>query len=88
MNAPSNALPRPAAPTFTTLVEVAPDAGDRLAVARARLAHLDGVAAGASAGDGVLILRFLAPDLASLRQALIRFLAAYREAPLPRAWSA
>ncbi len=75
------------ASAFATLVEVAPDAGDRLAAARARLAHLDGVAAGASAGDGVLILRFVALDIAPLRQALIRFLAAYREAPLPRVWS-
>jgi urease accessory protein len=72
---------------LATLVEVAPDAADRLAAARARIAHLDGVAAGASAKDGVLILRFLAPDIAPLRHALIRFLAAYREAPLPRVWS-
>lgn len=71
---------------LATLVEVAPDAGDRLAAARARLAHLDGVAVAASARDGVLILRFLAPDLAPLRQALVRFLATYREALLPRVW--
>lgn len=73
---------------FATLVEAAPDAGDRLAAARARLAHLDGVAAGAAARDGVLILRFLAADPAPLRRALIRFLAAFHQAPLPRAWSA
>jgi urease accessory protein len=73
---------------LATLVEAAPDAGDRLAAARARLAHLEGVAAGATASDGVLVVRFLAPDLAPLRQALIRFLVAYRETPLPRAWRA
>jgi urease accessory protein len=73
---------------IATLVEAAPDAGDRLAAARARLAHLEGIAAGATACDGLLIPRFLAEDLAPLRQALIRFLAAFHPAPLPRVWSA
>ena len=72
---------------LATLVEAAPDAEERLLAARARLAHLDGVAAGASASGGVLTVRFLAPDLAPLRQALIRFLTAFRGAPLPAVWS-
>ena len=72
---------------LATLVEIGPGAADRLCAARARLAHLDGVAAAASAKDDVLILRFLAPDLAPLRRALAWFLSAFRDAPLPRAWS-
>jgi urease accessory protein len=71
---------------LATLVEAAPDAGDRLLAARARLAHLEGVAVAAAAGEGLLILRFLAPDLAPLRHALAQFLAAFRAAPLPCAW--
>lgn len=73
---------------LATLVVAGPDAGDRLMAARARLAHLDGVLAAASAKDDVLILRFLAPDLTPLRAALTRFLMAFRSVGLPRVWTA
>jgi urease accessory protein len=71
---------------FATLVHVAPGAETRLEAARAALG-LDGVTAAASAKPGVLILRFLAADAQPLRAGLIRFLMAFRGAPLPRVWS-
>lgn len=73
---------------LATLVVVGPDAGDRLVSARAWLAQLEGVLAAASAKDDVLILRFLAADLAPLRAALGRFLMAFRSIGLPRVWTA
>lgn len=76
---------------LATLVVVGPDAGDRLAAARcqiAQIAQIEGVLAAASAKDDVLILRFLAPDLAPLRTALSRFLMAFRSVGLPRVWNA
>lgn len=48
---------------------------------------LEGAAAAATARDAVLILRFLAIGHAPLRSALIRFLMAFRAAPLPGVWS-
>ncbi len=72
---------------LATLVHVAPGAETRLDAARALLADLDGVTAAASAKPGILILRFLAPSAQPLRAALIRFLMAFRAAPLPRVWS-
>lgn len=72
---------------LATLVLVGPDAGDRLAAARARMAGLQGVLAAASAKDDVLILRFLAPDLAPLRAALSQFLISFRNVGLPRVWN-
>ena len=71
---------------FATLVHVAPDAEARLAAARTALAA-DGVLAAASAKPGVLIVRWLAPDAQALRAGLIRFLIAFRNAPLPRVWT-
>lgn len=69
-----------------SLVYVAPDAADRLAAARALLDE-SGIEAGASARDGVLALRLLAPDGRALRAALARFLTVFRGAPLPRVWT-
>lgn len=71
---------------FATLVHAAPDAGDRLAEARALLAAAPCPCA-ATARDGVLVARFLGPDAAALRAALTGFLIAFRRAALPRVWA-
>ena len=77
---------------MATLVHAAPDAELRLAPARAALAE---TTAAGSAGvetaaslkpGGVLVVRWIAPDLAPLRAALAAFLIAFRGAP-PRVWS-
>ena len=67
---------------FATLVLVAPDAADRLE--RARLAM--GPEGAASAFDGKLVARLMAPDGWELRQALMRLIRAIRPGPLPRVW--
>ncbi|MTH34161.1 urease accessory protein UreD [Paracoccus limosus] len=67
---------------FATLVLLAPDAGDRLARARAALGS-DGAA---SAFDGKLVARLMAGDGWPLRQALMRLIRAIRPGPLPRVW--
>lgn len=76
---------------LATLIHVAPEAESRLDATRALLAEvladLPGITAAATSRDNVLILRFLAPDNAPLRAGLIRFLMAFRAAPLPRVWS-
>lgn len=67
-----------------TLVHVAPNAETRLDALREALAGHD---AGASAWDGMLIARIVAPDGACLRAAVVAGLAALRTArPLPRVW--
>jgi len=70
---------------LATLVMVAPDAEARLDFARSLLAF-EGVEAAASAWDGMLVLRFLAPDAQPLRAALISFLTQFRGRDLPRVW--
>lgn len=79
------------ADAFATLILCAPDAEDRLLTARRVLDEcgLGGDAeamAGASAWDGILCLRFLAPTGRVLRNALISVLSALREEPIPRVW--
>lgn len=69
-----------------TLVDAAPDSGARLEEARHLLASCR-VEAGASAWNGVLAMRFVAASAAELRADLVRVLAAWRQAPLPRVWS-
>lgn len=67
-----------------TLVLVAPDAETRLAAVRAALA---GAEAGASAWNGLLLARILAPDGAALRQAVMAGLECLRGGrKLPRVW--
>ncbi|MFO1140952.1 MAG: urease accessory protein UreD [Amaricoccus sp.] len=70
---------------FATLVHLAPGAETRLDATRALL-DLPGVAAAATAKPGILIARFLAAEALPLRAGLIRFLMAFRAAPLPRVW--
>ncbi len=67
---------------FATLVLVAPDAADRLGRARDAL----GADGAASAFDGKLVARLMAPDGWELRQALMRLIRAIRPGPLPRVW--
>ena len=71
---------------FATFVHAAPGAELRLEAARGML-EVDGVLAAASAKPGVLIVRWLSADARALRAGLIRFLMAFRNAPLPRVWT-
>jgi urease accessory protein len=68
-------------------VHVAPGAATRLDAVRTLLDPAPGVLAAASARGDVLILRFLAAELAPLRATVARFLPAFRAEPLPRVWS-
>jgi urease accessory protein len=67
-----------------TLVHIAPDAEARLDAVRAALCGLD---CGASAWNGMLIARILAPDGAIARRRVMAALAVLRDGrPLPRVW--
>ena len=70
---------------FATLVLVAPDAGARLDVARAALSAPHGEA-GASAWNGLLVARLVAPTGQALRADLIRLVEALRGVAMPRVW--
>lgn len=68
-----------------TVVHAAPDAEARLDAVRDALASFE---AGASAWDGLLVARVVAPDGACLRAATTAGLAAIRAGrPLPRVWT-
>jgi urease accessory protein len=71
-----------------TLIDCAPDAGDRLEKARSLLAGPAGTAAraAASAFGDLLIARFVAGDGRALRSTLMTFLTGYRGTDLPRVW--
>lgn len=88
-------LSRPAigggAAACATVLDASPGAESRLDEARALLDRAGangagGVEAGASAWNGHLALRCLAPDVSVLRRVVVRFLTGYRGAPLPRVW--
>jgi urease accessory protein len=68
-----------------TLLQVAPDSAERLDAVRAALAQEE-VEAGASAFDGILIVRILAQESMSLRSAVLATLSALGANP-PRAFS-
>ena len=70
---------------LASLLYVAPDAEARIEEARG---HLDGAASecGASAWHGMLLVRWLAPDIATLRRDVVRFMYPFRGRPLPRVW--
>ncbi|MBH0237215.1 urease accessory protein UreD [Methylobrevis albus] len=74
---------------FATILHIAPDAEQRLEAARDLIAGLgaDGVDAGASAFDGLLAIRLLAPGGRAIRDGVVRFLEAFRGRSLPRNWS-
>jgi urease accessory protein len=80
-------LGRPAvaagARALAILVHAAPDAEARVDAVRAALGDAE---AGASAWDGLLVARVLAPDGAALRRVVVRVLSAVRNRPLPRVW--
>ena len=83
-------LRRPAigggARAIATLVHAAPGAASMLELVRGALAEAPGECA-ASVWDGLLVARFLAPDGASLRAAVLAALRALRDGrPLPRVW--
>ncbi len=83
----STTLQRPAiandARAVATLVHVAPDAETALAPLRDALPQ-----GGASAWDGLLVARILAPDGAALRKSVIAALQLLRaDRPLPRVWN-
>lgn len=85
-------LARPAigggAAACATLLDFAPGAESRLEEARGLLdaAAMPDVAVGASAWNGHLAVRMLAPAIGPLRVVAARFLEAYRAVPLPRVW--
>ncbi len=71
---------------LATLVLVAPDAAARLGPVRMALAKMP-VEAGASAWDGMLVVRLLARDGAALRIAVVAALSPLRDGRrLPRVW--
>ena len=87
-------LERPAvaagARALATLLYIAPDAEARLEEARALMENVPmsvPCEAGASAWNGILAVRWLAPDIGTLRRAATSFLMAFRKAPLPRVWA-
>ncbi len=71
-----------------TLLDLAPGAEARIEEARGLLDGADslGVEAGASAWNGHLAVRMLAPAIGPLRVLAVRFLEAYRGVSLPRVW--
>jgi urease accessory protein len=85
----SKLMQRPAvangARALATFLYVAPDAEARTDEVRALLEHAPCTAA-ASAWCGLLVVRFLSPDIAGLRNAAIDFLTRFRGTSLPRVW--
>ncbi|MGY2050129.1 urease accessory protein UreD [Methylobacterium sp. JK268] len=87
-------LARPAlgggARALATMVHLAPDAEARIEEARSLIEAAGcadlGVEAGASAWNGLLCLRLLAPSGDPLRRAATRILEGFRRLPLPRVW--
>lgn len=72
---------------LATILDLTPGAEARLDEARARLdGRSAAVEAGASAWNGHLAVRMLAPTVAPLREAAARFLAGWRGRPMPRVW--
>lgn len=65
-----------------SLVYIGGDAEDRVDAVRGAI----GEAGGASAWNGLLAARLVAPDGAALRRALLRVVPALRPGPLPRVW--
>ncbi|MET0743377.1 MAG: urease accessory protein UreD, partial [Microvirga sp.] len=69
-----------------TFLHVAPDAVSRLEEARACLSADEGCESAAGAWNGLLAVRFCARNAQAMRRAVLRFLLAFRQAPLPRVW--
>jgi urease accessory protein len=73
------------AAALATLVLVAPDAEARIEATREALHGASGEA-GASAWNGLLVARFIAPEGRSLRANLVRLIEKLRGVPMPRVW--
>lgn len=75
---------------LATMLHVAPDAEAELDRMRALIdaAGCDAlqVEAGASAWNGMLVVRLLAREIGALRRAAVPLLEGFRRTPLPRAW--
>lgn len=69
-----------------TLLYVGSDAAARRDGLRAVLESLEGCTGGASAWNGLLVARLVAPDGYTLTRALVDALTRFRGAPLPRSW--
>jgi len=74
------------ASAMATLVLVAPNATENLAVAR-NVSAARQVDAAASARDGVLVCRMVAASGQTLRANLVRLIESLRGAPMPRVWN-
>jgi urease accessory protein len=70
---------------LATILHVAPDAEQRLGEARDLLGPASSEC-GASAWNGVLVVRLLSRDPQQLRADLVRFLEGFRQAAMPRSW--
>ena len=70
---------------LATLLHIAPDAHARLDAVRVALADGDALC-GASAWNGMLIVRFASADPRAVRDSAIRATMAITDRPLPRAW--
>ncbi len=70
---------------LATIIYVAPDAESRIEEARAALEEGESQR-GASAWGGLLAVRFLAPDIETLRRDAARFMSLFRGQKLPRVW--
>jgi urease accessory protein len=73
------------ATALATLLLLAPDAEERIAMARDTLAGAEGEG-GASAWNGMLVARLIAPTGQSLRSDLIRLIERLRGVAMPRVW--
>jgi urease accessory protein len=70
---------------LATILHVAPDAEQRIDEARDLLGGASSEC-GASAWNGMLLIRLLSRDPQALRADLVRFLEGFRSAPMPRSW--
>ncbi|MEA2860445.1 MAG: urease accessory protein [Methylobacteriaceae bacterium] len=70
---------------LATILHAAPDAEQRIDEARDLLANAS-CECGASAWNGMLLVRLLSHDAQALRTDLVRFLEGFRRTPMPRSW--
>jgi urease accessory protein len=70
---------------LATILHAAPDAEQRIDQARDLLANA-ACECGASAWNGMLLVRLLSRDPQALRADVVRFLEGFRRAPMPRSW--
>jgi urease accessory protein len=75
------------ATTLATLLHIAPDAEAKLDDVRAALSSHSAVEAGASAWNGMLVVRLLSPSAEAMRDASRGLLPLLLGRPLPRVWS-